>query len=703
MLPSALPLALAVVLLAPLALARVNRRTDLLLTRVAVVLFGRYVANRSDRRPGQVDALRAARARTTHRVYAARTLLLAALWGVAGSALGVYLAAGLLALFRVSAGTLRGLLPGPLDFLANVARVPALTTPEVLGLLLASTATVGAGAAALTHWLRWAVLRARARSRSTSIDATLPRTVAFVYALSRSGMAFPAVLDTLTRNEAVYGEAARELGIAVREMNAFGTDVVTALQRTADTTPSDNLDEFGDNLASVLASGRSLPEFLRDQYERYQTEARAQQEQYLDLLATFAEVYVTALVAGPLFLVTILVVIGLVLRDTLPVVRFIGYVGLPLATAGFVVYIDSMTETLPDRRAAGGVDGRDEVTDPRRSTRRSTAGAATDGGTATEASGAALGARERENLARVAVHDRIARLRRWVDDPFGTVLSDPATTLVATVPLAVVWVLARTGPVPTGYEAVRVVDAPLVEATVFVLVGYAAVYEHRKREAAALERSVPDFLDRMASVNEAGMTVVESLDRVNRGDLGALGEEVDRTWRDVRWGADARTALHRLERRTRSVAVSQAVTLVTNAMHASGDLAPVLRIAADEAAESQRLRRERRQEMLTYLLVIYLSFLVFLAIVVALTVSFIPAIEEASAAGAGPAGATGRIFGGISDVNTAAYRLLFFHLAVVQGACSGVVAGQLGEGSVRDGVKHAAVLLGVAYVVFLFV
>jgi flagellar protein FlaJ len=702
MILAVLPLAVALVLLAPVALAPVDRRADLLLSRVAVALFGGYVSNRSGRRSHQTDALRAARARTTHREYASRTLLFAGLAGVAGGVTGFYLAAGLRALIRTPASTLLAVLP---DQLAVLARLPALSTTQVLGLFLLSSVTLGVGGALVAYWVRWAVLRRRARIRATRIDASLPRTVAFVYALSRSGMAFPAVLRTLSHNDGAYGEAARELGIAVREMETFGTDIITALQRTADTTPSDTLDEFVDNLASVLASGRSLPPFLRGQYERYQEEARTQQEQYLDLLSTFAEVYVTVLVAGPLFLITVLVVIGLVLQNTLGLVRFIGYAGLPLATVGFVVYVDSMTEMLPNSRTVTGraADGRRQVTDPRRTVRRRTTDAATDGGGPTAAAGRTP--RERENLARVAVYRRLSRLRRAIDDPFGTVLREPAATLVVTLPLATAWFLARTLPLPSGAAAVAAVDEPLVESAVLVLAGYAGVYELRKREATALARSVPDFLDRMASVNEAGMTVVESLGRVTRGDLGALGEEVERTWLDVRWGADASTALRRLDRRTRSAAVSRAVTLVTNAMHASGDIAPVLHIAADEAGESRRLRRERRQEMLTYLLVIYLAFLVFLAILVALTVSFIPAINEASAgaAGAGAGGVAGGVFGGLGGANTDAYRVLFFHLAAVQAVCSGTVAGQLGEGSVRDGAKHAAVLLAAAHVVFLVV
>jgi len=139
-----------------------------------------------------------------------------------------------------------------------------------------------------------------------------------MYALSRSGMPFPRVMDTLAENEAVYGEAATELSVAVRDMNAFGTDALTALQRTSRRTPSDDLADFAENLASVLGTGQPISTFLSDQYELYQEEAESKQQQYLELLSTFAEAYVTALVAGPLFFITILVVIGLVLEDTLP-------------------------------------------------------------------------------------------------------------------------------------------------------------------------------------------------------------------------------------------------------------------------------------------------------------------------------------------------------------------------------------------------
>jgi len=723
------PLLVALALLVPVVFSPVSTRASLLLSRIAIPVFGFYVANQSPRRSRQVTKLQAAHVGTTHRVYAARTLLMATVVGLVGSVLGVYVAGWMLTELAVQVETVRAALPPALSFLADLANLRELGAVQLFSLLLFSGTTVGAVLALATYWARWQFLDQKAQARASEIDASLPRTVAFIYALSRSGMSFPKVLETLTHNQDVYGESAREIGVAVRDMDAFGTDVLTALRQMGERTPSDGMEEFAENLASVLASGRSLSNFLREQYERYQEEAEALQQQYLDLLSTFAEVYVTVLVAGPLFFITVLVVIGLVIEDTLPVIRLVTYLGIPLGTFGFVVYLDSMTQGVRNPRRLEETADMAEVSGESLASIRSAAdrGFVELGGETAEprSDGGAAAERDLANYERLAAYDRFAWLREWMDDPVGNVLDRPVATLLVTGPVALLWLALRVdlgaslsalsarGEVPISYPAatglVSVVDGPIIEATVLVLFVASLVHELRKRQIRAVEDAVPDWLDRLASVNEAGLTVVESLDRIADSDLGALSTELRRTATDIEWGADARTALRRLEIRAQSAMVSRSVTLITNAMSASGDISPVLRIAANEAQDTRRLRRERRQEMVTYLFVIYISFFVFLGIIVALSVAFIPAIESAAAStssaggGSAPGGVSTGVFGGLREVNTAAYQLIFFHVAAIQGVCSGLVAGQLGESRLADGTKHATVMLAIAYVVFQFI
>jgi flagellar protein FlaJ len=713
-----LPLVVVTLLAAPVALFPVSRRARLIVSRVGLHVFGQYVAERSQNREDQITRMRAAFVGESHRVFASETLVIAAVSGVAGSVYGVYLGAMVLRSLAIDPEVLREVLPGPAEFLATVAGVPNLSPVQLFVVLLLASATFGTALAAGTYWGRWTYLDQKARARGIEIDATLPRTVAFVYALSRSGIPFQAVLRTLSHNQDVYGEAARELGVAVRDMDAFGTDILTALGETAERTPSENLEEFTENLASVLSSGQSVSTYLHDQYDRFQEEAEAQQRRYLDLLATFAEGYVTVLVAGPLFFITILVVIGLVMQDTLTLVRLISYLAIPLLTFGFIVYVDSITEGL----TAPGGETEDDTTRLRITKGTGVvspgggddASPVTDGGTA---SGERLS--DRANRERLAVYDRIRTVRETLSDPVETILRQPVYSLFVTGPLGllVFWLSLEeaalaaaaaflSGPSSTEavWELVAAIDGPIVRVALLVLGGIALAHEVQKRRLRRIEAEVPDFLERMASINEAGVTIVGSLERLSKAELGRLGDEIDRVWRDIQWGSNVESALARMEHRTGSPMVSRSMTLIRNAMAASGNIGPVLHIAADEAQETRRLRRERRQEMLTYLIVIYISFFVFLGIVTALTVAFIPAIEAAGQSGGVAASDVGGVdtgvLGGLQTVDTEAYQLLFFHTAAIQGICSGIVAGQLGEGSVADGVKHATVLLGIAYVVF---
>jgi flagellar protein FlaJ len=204
------------------------------------------------------------------------------------------------------------------------------------------------------------------------------------------------------------------------------------------------------------------------------------------------------------------------------------------------------------------------------------------------------------------------------------------------------------------------------------------------------------------------MAAVESFGRTVEGKLGALTQELERTWADVQWGARMENAFERFRDRVGTPAVSRVVTLTTNAMSASGDLGPVLRIAADEAKTTRRLERDRRNELLTYLVVIYVAFFVFLAIVVALDVIFIPNIPTQSAAPAVDAGNavdTGPFSQAsqLTEAKKAAYSTVFFHTGLVQAVCSGLVAGQMGEGTVKAGAKHATVMLAIAYGLFLII
>ncbi len=690
-----LPLVLALVLAAPIALAPYSRGVNRVVSRFALALFGGYVEAVGRHKRVRRARLRAAHVPSTFRQYAAKTILYATMAALIAGVLGMYVIWLMLAILAIPPEVIRETVPARLTFLAEFVGVPSLNVLELFGLVVTTSLTLGAVAGILTYWFRWWYPETVANDRQRRIDATLPQAVAFVYALSRSGMAFPEVMRILADNRRIYGESAAEIEVAVRNMDLFGMDVITAIQTMSRRSPSANFKEFSSNLSSVLQSGRSLSEFLRRQYEEFQEEAQAQQEQTLETLATMAEGYVTLFVAGPLFLITMLVVLGIAVGETLRPLRLLVYVVLPLANLGFIVYLSQHTSGL----------GREErlpeferFRAPMESVpRQRPLEAAPDGGFEDIS----------PNLQRLKAYRRLRSFRETVGTPVQTIVDRPQTLLWITVPIVAVITVVR------GYAAVQAngvtpgaLDDLLIQSGLFLIGTFAIAYEIHKRRIEAIEAAVPDLLDRLASVNEAGMTLVGSFDRVRDSELGALNRELDRIWADVQWGSDLETALYRFERRVRTRTVSRVVTLVTNAMSASGNLATVLRIAADQAKADRRLKRDRRSEMLTYMVVVYISFFVFLFIIVVLSTILIPNLPSDPVVGNATSGGAQQVpqvsgVGNVGGIDAGAYKLLFFHTAVIQGCLSGFVAGQLASGDVREGAKHAAVLVAMAYGLFL--
>ena len=673
--------------------AKFDDRIKRLVYRFARVVFGRFVSENNSRK----RSLQAAYISVPYNGYASTTLLYTVLAFVAGLITGAYVAAGVLVVFEDFVRLLTGLpntIAVPLG--ARVDYRLVLSSRERWGILLASGFVVGLFSAVLAYVFRWKLPDSDAEVRRRSIEAGLPRTTAFMYALSRGGLEFPQILRTLTENQDIYGETAAEMSIAVREMDLFGRDMITAIRHMAKRTPSEQYKTFSENLASVLQSGSDLSTFLDEQYERFREDAEERQEEVLEVLATIAEGYVTVLVAGVLFLITILLVFGLTTTDTLWLLKTLAYIIIPLTNVGFAIFLAQKLETLGiSRGGATSVLERYDLKTPIRSsppedTRRA------DGGFAGDA----------ENARMLDWYEKVSRIKRVVRSPLQTVVWNPEVLLYVTIPVALLAVAVR---FPGAFNETglnkRALDDMVVQSALLVLLTYAVFRELYKRRIDRIEAATPELLERLASLNEAGMSIVEGFDRVRGSDLGVLTPEIDRIWRDMEYGSNISDALVRFGRRVRTTAITRVVVLLTNAMEASGNMGPVLRIAANQSRADLKMRRQRRRQMLTYMVVIYISFVVFLVIIISVNEVLVPSLPDTvpTPDSTNRLGVDTSSFARLGSVDKAGYTLVFFHTALIQAVASGFIAGQIGEGSLKDGTKHATIMLVIAYLLFVVV
>jgi flagellar protein FlaJ len=224
------------------------------------------------------------------------------------------------------------------------------------------------------------------------------------------------------------------------------------------------------------------------------------------------------------------------------------------------------------------------------------------------------------------------------------------------------------------------------------------IYSENKRIKKA-EDAFPDLLRDLAQAKRAGLSLIDAVTLTAEGEYGVLTEGMRKIATQLSWGISFEDALNMFAKRYPTRMIKRSIEMIIEGYRTGGEVGEVLKIAADDVMEFKSLEKRRIADMSPYVMVCYVTFFVFLGVLLVLYHSFIPTMVEAAEAVA-EAGVGGK--GGVSvrGVDVELLKMLFFHCGVIQGICSGLVAGKLGEGKVIVGLKHAIVLSSAAFGLF---
>ena len=182
-----------------------------------------------------------------------------------------------------------------------------------------------------------------AGERKRNIDATLPYAINYVTAMSTAGIT-PAEVFRLLGQSKIYGESATEARYISREIDIFGKDLLDALRIGGIYTPSARMRDFLQGANASISSGSNLTEYFRMKSEQYTRENRLEQKTFLETLGLISESYVTALVAGTLFLIILQSIMSTISGETDPLFLYAVIYGIiPLGSIMFIIMISSMT------------------------------------------------------------------------------------------------------------------------------------------------------------------------------------------------------------------------------------------------------------------------------------------------------------------------------------------------------------------------
>ncbi|MFO7965970.1 MAG: type II secretion system F family protein [Archaeoglobaceae archaeon] len=534
-------------------------------------------------------------------------------------------------------------------------------------LLLIEFLMVSATTLLLAYLTRFLILyypRIYASQRKQNIEVIFPHMVNMMLGMAKGGTPVLKILRVISEEKNVTGEAGEEMGAIVTKVEIFHKDLVKSIREVAQTTPSEVFSDFLDDLVSILEGSGKVGEFLEYKSKHLLDEKEKYQGLFLNTLGVMAEVYVSILVVAPLFLIIIFVVMGMLGEVNQKLMTLIIYLYMPVGGIMFMLMISSMmrgfeVEWIGERVHKFPVSARVVKEQEKEFTYKSKFKQTTN---------------------------KLLRGMRSITSDLHIFISKPEYTFYITIPLSVVSI-----PFIIGWK----VETILIYLLVLNALPYTILAELRKRRIRKIEERIPDFLKQLASLNESGLNIVVAVRMLSSSNLGVLTKEIIKVRKDLEWGMLLPHALKRFETRAGSATVTQVTSILLRAMEASGTVKDALFTAARDAQLYMRLRQNVKNEMFVYVLVIYMTFGVFLFTILILSKNFLEVL---------PSSSSFQEFSGaqFNVPNVEELNRLFYHTSLINGAVGGFVAGLMGEGEMKSGLKHAIIMVSVAFIAFKF-
>jgi flagellar protein FlaJ len=241
------------------------------------------------------------------------------------------------------------------------------------------------------------------------------------------------------------------------------------------------------------------------------------------------------------------------------------------------------------------------------------------------------------------------------------------------------------------------------------------------RNIKEIELRFPHFLRDLVESTRAGMPLHKAIIFASHTDYGPLTPHVKRMAHQLTWNVNILKVLEQAkERLKRSKTLSRVFRIMIETYKSGGSIDSTLDSLSNTMLTIQDTEKERKSTLNQYVIAMYVISLVFIGIIVGINWLMVPVFQSmaAPAGGVSPLGSVitnpcstclegGDVgcgpctiyfsicsFFGSDRSSIACYYLaLFFSISVIQAFMGGLVAGEIGEGSVKAGIKHSLILV----------
>ncbi len=235
-------------------------------------------------------------------------------------------------------------IPVCLILLPLLAGVPFLSVTNLLVSLV-----LGVTAATVSMVMLYLYPGMKTSNRKGPIDRNLPYISNFLTLLSSSNVPPSTIFKSMAQIDTLK-EVRFEFGNIIRDIEVFGSDLMSSISENAKLTPSDDLREILVGYVSTVRTGGNPTEYLKVTSDKITRERMSKLDMMLESLSAMAEIYIMLLVAAPLLFVILFVTLGMVGgggggffgMGMSTILYLLTYIGIPIMGATMIVIISTV-------------------------------------------------------------------------------------------------------------------------------------------------------------------------------------------------------------------------------------------------------------------------------------------------------------------------------------------------------------------------
>jgi len=183
----------------------------------------------------------------------------------------------------------------------------------------------------------------------------------------------------------------------------------------------------------------------------------------------------------------------------------------------------------------------------------------------------------------------------------------------------------------------------------------------------------------------SGTPVGKSIINLRKRDYGTLTPHIGKMANQLSIGITLSETLNTFAKEANSPVVSRAVSLISEAERAGGNIEKILESVADSTAQVAILKKERQASVSNLITQGYMIFFVFIVIMLVMEFKILPLVSDLQ-------GGEGLSMD-VQSINPDDFSAPLFIMLLIQSFFAGLVIGKISEGSVKAGVRHSFILV----------